>query len=763
MTQEVLTREDEQHFIDLINIGLSKPDAGHITGLTHEGLLIRSRFDLAAEGDWTAASEHLSLGTALQSDGKPISALAHFRSAFAYTAPAVATLLNAAALFMNSGRQQTAQAILVTMLENGCDQAEIRLHLAHAQWADGKSTEALQSCRILIDQHSQYLPGIETALMMHNEKGDPFHAVAASLRYISDANGSEISHNLILLTVKSIVKLGLPIDPVLARRLREATEISGGSSALSIAQQMIEMHHIAPRRLSAALESEKSKEVTYSGSDLLDYEALKQYFYSSPPITLYSDDDNGIRNIFGLEFRAASFFKDVCVPAGLGVAFRSKNSAYLEERMKFTDSARAIQIDAVRNGCVQLRSPFGGVEVSSTSIVLDFNPSQRTYGSVIAYYFMSPNPWFAIFASEDHWPIALFEPRQNCVVVRARFQEYARYLQDMVGDLKAILAFDVGETRKYLASNRDRIGNKPYLLVGQLDFLSTYVFSALQGALHLAKAGLSNKIKVVKVMAPELIGSIARLIPEINAAGMIERWSPKDVIELNHALWRANSYAVRVTGGYVTQDLAGRIVDFAHEHATPEWMTIVKDLNAAHFPIIFLSLRAHNRRWLVSGQKIASLFNEISEKYPNMALIIDGFSVTAGSSPKTTTVDELALFQSIEGNLRADIRVVHSSGKTIADGIIAAFYSHVHLSGQGTSTTKSVLIAGKPGVVIGPRNFGWDARAYRDPCPELITPWEETVDSNAVDLQCDFTLDERVVFSGLCDVIEKCRPVYSDD
>jgi hypothetical protein len=262
---------------------------------------------------------------------------------------------------------------------------------------------------------------------------------------------------------------------------------------------------------------------------------------------------------------------------------------------------------------------------------------------------------------------------------------------------------------------------------------------------------MSNETFDLVLTAPEPVGKIETLFPELLNHAIV-RHDFKGILDLNAHLMQQNSFAFRVTGGIVEDPLSTRILGSCARSADTIWKARIDALHKAHFPVVFISLRTHTRKWLQTPKEIADMFAAFFERHPTTALIFDGHSVEAGSDKSRHTNAESALIGDILKHLPTGFTCLTSAGETMANSIYAAGKSHIHLSAQGTSTTKAALIAAKPGVVIGSRQFGWDVRAFRAPTPLLITPWEHAKDAKDNDIQCDYWLDTDVVLSGLFEV-----------
>jgi hypothetical protein len=232
---------------------------------------------------------------------------------------------------------------------------------------------------------------------------------------------------------------------------------------------------------------------------------------------------------------------------------------------------------------------------------------------------------------------------------------------------------------------------------------------------------------------------------------IIRREFYSDAIALNEAVFRRRHLPVRVTGGIVDDELASRVSAHASTMVTQEWRSEIDRLRAACRPLMFVSLRSQSRKLLLSGAEIAAIFDRVASVYPKLGLIFDGYAVADRPIASAVLESEAALLSGILEHL--SVPSLLSAGRSMSDSIYAATRCDLHLSEQGTSTTKAVLIANLPGVVIGPKQFGWDVRAFRDPSPHLLTPWDLAEDVLAGNIQTDYRLAPDVIVQSLLDVL----------
>ena len=136
--------------------------------------------------------------------------------------------------------------------------------------------------------------------------------------------------------------------------------------------------------------------------------------------------------------------------------------------------------------------------------------------------------------------------------------------------------------------------------------------------------------------------------------------------------------------------------------------------------------------------------------------MLDGYSLAPGEtvSPKVLAAEQ-KFVQDLSASLKSNVLVLATAGRSLADGIVAACAAHCHLSQQGSSTTKSILIANLPGVVIGPKAFKWNVRGHRLDLARFENLQDQAIDVDPTNIQTDFALDSGLVLERLVDVIDQ--------
>jgi hypothetical protein len=653
---------------------------------------------------------------------------------------------------MGAGRRDPAIRLLNTIAARGGDSGDVRLHLCHALWGEGRSVDAIAECdRIAID-FSDHAAAIETAALFKNENGDHAEALDLCVQFLRRANDGGCPAGILVQAVRAALRSGRPLPCDVKSRIGEAAALPNADPQLVLHWEMLAAHHAA---------TELWKQLTENAFPLeadtisIDRDLVSKLVAAEPPAHVISIGDvDAVLKHYNVPLAWPDAFErdGFTLPPWAPIRDRGCLTSDLGTRDSLARAAHTIQLRNVTSGMITLHSPFGQETHSNISTVLNVAPDRRHFGSSIAYFFREPRPCFAIISTEDQWPLAWYDPVTDVVLRHAAIEGFDVYLQDRVRELKIVWLSNAALANDYVNGGA---GRGTALLVGMIDYLSTHVFTDLQGIDRLIQRGLPGPGQRIIVTGPEPLGQIEEIFPEL-AEIRIDRGLKIDLVDLNRHIWEQNLFVTRIAGGIVNDAMGNRLVTRARQLVDKAWGATVDALAEASFPLIFVSLRAHSRRWLASGADIATMFARLRHDHPGLALIFDGHSISDAPLDPALVTAEQAMIRDITDALPSDLPVLNSAGRSMEDAIYAAAAAHVHLSAQGTSATKAVLIAGKPGVVIGPRQFGWDVRAFREPTPLLLTPWADAVDMIEGDIQCDFALDTAIVARCLDEVILAC-------
>ena len=329
----------------------------------------------------------------------------------------------------------------------------------------------------------------------------------------------------------------------------------------------------------------------------------------------------------------------------------------------------------------------GKVLKSSCSFVPGTNDSLVFYRFVghEVFYLITGRPAF-MFSK-----ICLYFPRIELIVgllplplsVKQKFNEF-----------KTCMVTNWENVKSYIFSNRDA------KIVAQVntDHFAHHLMNDLSGIYKLYEAGSLGKIDKFLAIA-EPLGQIDKIFSEIPSE-KIERIQRKNIFE---EVLKNNYFVVTVGLNNVKEDLANRIYQASLKYCSSTFLAEVEKAKKSHFPLLWVTIRLHNRTWVSQIQGIANLIKKLSEKFPNLGVVIDGFSLPYGFSGnpsiEETINQEKDTVRAIQSLLPSGIKVYDTVGCMLYESIIWAYSIDLYLSHHGTIQHKVGWTANKPGVV----------------------------------------------------------------
>ena len=177
---------------------------------------------------------------------------------------------------------------------------------------------------------------------------------------------------------------------------------------------------------------------------------------------------------------------------------------------------------------------------------------------------------------------------------------------------------------------------------------------------------------------------IPRLFPQLPILNRHINYSTKSVDVFRMAL-KDNLFGFRpFFDGPFQEELAQNIHRMSREKCSQQFLELVND-SGKHHPLVWVTLRTHNRVWLSQKEGLANILNKLCEDFPNLGVIFDG------------TPRETQLMSEINALLDPGITVFNglncSKEQTIVWTHQIDFFIAPHAAGSNFTT-----IANKPGI-----------------------------------------------------------------
>lgn len=238
----------------------------------------------------------------------------------------------------------------------------------------------------------------------------------------------------------------------------------------------------------------------------------------------------------------------------------------------------------------------------------------------------------------------------------------------------------------------------------------------------------------------EMYGPIDTLFPRL--AGRVVRSFDTMQAAVRDTLQRCR-LTVRVTGGFVSDDLSHRLMAHARTIASAR---ISADLDACQRAdiVVVLGLRVENRTHVELRRFFCRLVLAILEIWPGAVFIVDGHNIQDGGASyrsynnddavRTPISEEIRVLDEIQ-DIFGKTRIVSAVGLPLADNLTLLDAAHCFVSPWGAGLAKYRWTARKPGYVftsVANLQTRGDLRIYDHPA--TMTPGVDMRWVNAIDV-----------------------------
>lgn len=353
-------------------------------------------------------------------------------------------------------------------------------------------------------------------------------------------------------------------------------------------------------------------------------------------------------------------------------------------------SALAFQLDAVKSRMLSVTCPWTGELLKSThSFLPEIN-------SPIYYRFTSQGETLFLAVGREgmgYVKIYFYLPRHKTVIL----------LGD--SDWAWLGRWELDQFRAYMLANCRKVGrylcttSPPQVcVVVDRDQFAHHIWNCLTGLERATHTGAGEDISALLV-STEPAGPIGELFPEFKSRvhHVSENKLPDYSID-HHCL------LVRIGGTVVVDAVIQRLRRVAGATCDTETIDSALSLRQQHWPVLWATIRTENRSWVSQVEGIAAIANRMKAKYPDFALIIDGYCVPHGTGRLSSNVTamihaELEAASRVTALLDPGIKVVINVGRPLLESVLYAQSMDVYLAHHGTLQNKVAWLSGKPGVV----------------------------------------------------------------
>ena len=346
------------------------------------------------------------------------------------------------------------------------------------------------------------------------------------------------------------------------------------------------------------------------------------------------------------------------------------------------------------------------------------------------YRFVGGETFYLMFGCHHAVGLGVYFPKFE-LIVRFYNDPLSTDYPGVVNELKSGAVSFWREFQSYTSS--ENIKKEVAAVVGWLNNLGHYFWNDLTGIQHLSENGTLPKVDKYLIRDCNFleVGDIFPEIPPNDIVRISDRWNLFRTILNNHYT------AIRLTDMVVKEQLATRIYQASVKKCSPSFLEAVEEAKT-HFPLLWINIRSHNKVWKSQVEGYANIINNLSQNYPDLAVVFDGFST------EKNTVDQISAL------VTPTVKFYDALDCAIHETIVWAHAIDFYIVVIGSGLTLVTWIANKPGVTHGNivhcESSGWWASIRENAVSPIFIPVDCIVDLDASHwAHCDYDFDWKIL------------------
>ena len=352
----------------------------------------------------------------------------------------------------------------------------------------------------------------------------------------------------------------------------------------------------------------------------------------------------------------------------------------------------------VETGYIYLTCPISG-------IILRSNQSFLLNGHFFTYRFVGEQVFYLIAINPNNTKYLIYFPNIEVIIHLGPGEPGP----DLAGTINQWKSFAVAYWQKVIAHLNYKGKREIVLTHGWLGSTAHHLLNDLTGIQGLLETGRLEKVDKFLVGPFEYYGQLEIIFPEIPADKII-RFSfadPMNTPKLAELVLKKHYFALKAGKDFITQELANRIYQTALKKCTPSFLNQVEAAKN-HFPLLFITIRTHNRTWVSQVEGIANIINHLLPDFPNLGVVFDGISSQDKDGKKLLPDErEKAILESNQSLLKEIVKLLpksfvnlyNSIGCLMCESIVWAKAADFYIAPFGGGLAKLTYIANKPGIV----------------------------------------------------------------
>ncbi|MGB3401836.1 MAG: tetratricopeptide repeat protein [Microcoleaceae cyanobacterium] len=439
-----------------------------------------------------------------------------------------------------------------------------------------------------------------------------------------------------------------------------------------------------------------------------DPKEVEQYFiltsqYKIIDITSLSDEDKSYLETAGLSLNYLKQNQNLVTATGVSQEETQEEEHLLTQQL------------AAQEGCFYAICPITGQVLQSNRSVL--------FDRLVFYYrFVGNEVFYLMIAGNCFQKEAIYFPRLELFVhlLPNEHPSYVRGLTSGPGNLgmtplKSASVNHWNIIKQYL-SNVELV--EKCAVVGINFSTFHHLVNELSGIQRIYESGCLQQIDKFLVVGPEYYGGIDEIFPEIPSE-KVERlncwqttkstsWITRNIIfpETSKKILKNNFFAFKLGDEKVSDELQNRLYQASLRKCSSDFLTTIETAKKVYFPLFWISFRTHFRTWLSQVEGIANIVNGLSDQFPNIAVVFDGYTridingnLLINDKDEEIIQNEKDVVSQIQSLFTKQIKVYDIIGSPMYEVVVWANAIDLYFVPGGSTAAKTTQVVSKPGFM----------------------------------------------------------------
>ena len=355
----------------------------------------------------------------------------------------------------------------------------------------------------------------------------------------------------------------------------------------------------------------------------------------------------------------------------------------------------------VETGYIYAFCPLSGkVLRSNQSFVInhrDLDGKQHFDLQGFCYRFVGEEVFYLMTGHSFGYILLIYFPKMELIINLNAYHltDFSYRPVENMNKLKSYMVTCWQEVKSYILSPE----RKQIVDVIGLGFNMGHYFWQDLGGIHvLHKNGILHKLDKILVGPGDYL-SAKDVFPEVPSEKFAE---VEDVWQVFKTVVANNYVALRVNGNFIEEDLANKVHQGGIKQSSENFLQEVEKAKK-YSPLILIWIRSHYRLWLSQAEGISNIINKLSDEFPNLGIIFDGWG-SKRSYDESTAIEIESVNETIHKILpliTRDIYIYNSNGSMNYEKAVWSRYIDCYIAAAGSGLTFPIWIGGKPGVVYG--------------------------------------------------------------